>query len=65
MLGRVTLDIKKILYSPFNFVFVPHSKSGIVPRSSLLGAGSWGSGKLEGVGQSGKGGANRVSLQAT
>ncbi len=34
---------------------VPHSKSGIVPRSSLSGAGSWGSGKLERVGQLGEG----------
>ncbi len=45
---------------------VPYSKSGIVPRSSLLGAGQlgfWGSWK--GWENWVKGGANRVSLQAT
>jgi hypothetical protein len=45
---------------------VPHSKSGIVPRLSLLGAGLlklWeiGKGRDNWV----KGGANGVSLQAT
>ncbi len=48
------------------FVTVPHSKSGIVPRSLLLGAGQLGSGRMERGGQLGqRGGVNRVSLQAT
>ena len=34
---------------------VPHSQSGAVPMSSLLGVGQWGSGNLEGVGQLGEG----------
>ncbi len=37
------------------FVSVPHSKSGIVPRLSLLGAGQLGPGKLGRVGQLGEG----------
>ncbi len=36
-------------------ICVPHSKSGIVPRSSLSGAGSWGSERLGRVGQLGEG----------
>jgi hypothetical protein len=36
-------------------VTVPYSKSGMVPRSSLLGAGQLGFGKLERVGQLGEG----------
>ncbi len=31
------------------------ARAGIFPRSSLLGAGSWGSGNLERVGQLGEG----------
>jgi hypothetical protein len=34
---------------------VLHSKSGMVPRSSLLGAGQLGFGKLEKAGQLGEG----------
>ncbi len=48
------------------FVNVPHSQSGAVPMSSLSGVGQLG---LWEVGEGGmiglKGGANRVSLQAT
>jgi hypothetical protein len=36
-------------------MIVPHSKSGVVPMSSLLGIGQLGSGKLERVGQLGEG----------
>jgi hypothetical protein len=36
-------------------ITVPHSKSGVVPRSSLLGAGQLGLGNLERVGQLGEG----------
>ncbi len=36
-------------------VLVPRSQSGAVPKSSLLGVGSWGYGKLERVGQLGEG----------
>jgi hypothetical protein len=43
-------------------VLVPHSKSGLVPRSSLSGAGQLGSDKQGRAGQWVKGGANRVSL---
>jgi hypothetical protein len=37
------------------FIIVPRNQSGAVPISSLLSVGSWGSGKLERVGQSGEG----------
>jgi hypothetical protein len=51
------------------FINVPHSESGIVPRSSLLGAGQLGLVGVLGVWRGWdnwvKGGANRVSLQAT
>jgi hypothetical protein len=42
-------------YSVNHIIIVPHSKSGIFPRSSLLGVGSWGSGNLERVEQLGEG----------
>jgi hypothetical protein len=44
---------------------VPRNQSGAVPISSLLSVGCWGSGKLDGWDNWVKGGANRVSLQAT
>jgi hypothetical protein len=50
-------------------VSVPHSESGIVPRSSLVGAGQLGLVGVLGIWRGWdnwvKGGANRVSLQAT
>jgi hypothetical protein len=54
-----------LLYS--DIVCVPHSKSGVVPCRRCQALGSWGSGKLEKKGWDNwvKGGANRVSLQAT
>ncbi len=41
--------------TPVTTATVPRSQSGAVPISSLLGVGSWGSGKLERVGQLGEG----------
>ncbi len=50
----------------FRIISVPHSESGVVPMSSLLGVGQLGFWE---VGKGGtiwvKGGANRVSLQVT
>ncbi len=43
------------IYTRTRVTIVPHGKSGIVPRSWLSGAGSWGSGKLGRVGQLGEG----------
>ncbi len=60
-----TLAVTSLLPEKTGLVIVPRSQSGAVPISSLLSMGSWGSGKLEGAGNWVKGGANRVSLQAT
>jgi hypothetical protein len=49
-----------------HLVIVPHSQSGAVPMSSLLGVGQLGVlGNWKGWDNWVKGGANRVSLQAT
>jgi hypothetical protein len=46
----VTLAFRK-----YDVCIVPHSVSGVVPMSSLLGVGNWGSGKLGRVEQLGEG----------
>jgi hypothetical protein len=53
----------------YQVIFVPYSGSGIIPRSSLSGAGQLGLVGVLGIWRGWdnwvKGGANRVSLQAT
>jgi hypothetical protein len=53
----------------FRNITVPYSGSGIIPRSSLSGAGQLGLVGVPGIWRGWdnwvKGGANRVSLQAT
>ncbi len=47
--------LKALTFKIFQAITVPRNQSGAVPISSLIGVGSWGSGKLERVGQLGEG----------
>jgi hypothetical protein len=60
-----TVHTHNTVYKMIMIIHVPRNQSGAVPILSLLSVGSWGSGKLEGWDNWVKGGANRVSLQAT
>ncbi len=51
----VTYILRYIFYSLKSVISVPHSKSGLVPRSSLSGAGQLGLGSWKRAGQLGEG----------